>query len=79
MRITDQDTLERLASVWATKGWPYQERNGYFYLYDEDEQRVLVDANLVFSVKPSRVHHTPPAPRVRGYATRAVRTGSGFG
>jgi nitroimidazol reductase NimA-like FMN-containing flavoprotein (pyridoxamine 5'-phosphate oxidase superfamily) len=58
VRITDQDTLERLASVWATKwdgSWPYQVRNGYFYLYDEDEQRVLVDSNLVFSVKPTRV------------------------
>ena len=58
VRITDQDTLERLASVWATKwdgSWPYQVRNGYFYLYDEDEQRVLVDSNLVFSVKPTKV------------------------
>jgi len=55
VRITDQDTLERLASVWATKSWPYQVRNGYFYLYDEDEQRVLTDANLVFSVKPTKV------------------------
>ena len=55
VRITDQDTLERVASVWATKGWPYQVRNGYFYLYDEDEQRVLVDSNIVFSVKPTRV------------------------
>ena len=43
VQITDQDTLERLASVWATKwegSWPYQVRNGYFYLYDEDHQRV---------------------------------------
>jgi nitroimidazol reductase NimA-like FMN-containing flavoprotein (pyridoxamine 5'-phosphate oxidase superfamily) len=55
VRITDLDTLERLASVWATKSWPYQVRNGYFYLYDEDEQQVLVDSNLVFSVKPTRV------------------------
>src|SRR5579859_7651829 len=54
VRITDQDTLERVASVWATKGWPYQVRNGYFCLYDEDE-RVIVDSNLVFSVKPIRV------------------------
>jgi hypothetical protein len=40
--------------VWATRwdgSWPYQVRNGYFYLYDEDEQRVLTDSNLVFSVK----------------------------
>jgi nitroimidazol reductase NimA-like FMN-containing flavoprotein (pyridoxamine 5'-phosphate oxidase superfamily) len=58
VRITDQDTLERLASVWATKwdgSWPYQVRNGYFYLYDEDEQRVLADSGLVFSVKPRKV------------------------
>jgi hypothetical protein len=44
--------------VWATKwdgSWPYQVRNGYFYLYDEDEQRVLTDSNLVFSVKPTKV------------------------
>lgn len=58
VRITDQDTLERLASVWATKwdgSWPYQVRDGYFYLYDEDEQRVLTNSNLVFSVKPRKV------------------------
>ena len=58
VRITDQDTLERLASVWATKwdgeSWLYQVRNGYFCLYDEDE-RVIVDSGLVFSVKPTRV------------------------
>jgi hypothetical protein len=30
-------------------------RNGYFYLYDEDEQRVLEDSDLVFSVKPTKV------------------------
>jgi hypothetical protein len=34
--------------------WPYQVRNGYFYLYDEDEQRVLTDSGLVFSVKPRK-------------------------
>ena len=58
VRITDQEALERLASVWATKwdgSWPYQVRNGYFYLYDEDEQQVLADSNLVFSVKPTKV------------------------
>ena len=58
VQITDQDTLERLASVWATKwdgSWPYQVRNGYFYLYDEDTQRVLTDSNLVFTVKPTKV------------------------
>ncbi|GCE20081.1 pyridoxamine 5'-phosphate oxidase family protein [Dictyobacter kobayashii] len=58
VQITDQDTLERLASVWATKwdgDWSYQVRNGYFYLYDEDTQRVLTDSNLVFSVKPTKV------------------------
>jgi general stress protein 26 len=58
VQIADQDTLERLASVWATKwdgGWNYQVRNGYFYLYDEDEQRVIEDSNIVFSVKPIKV------------------------
>jgi general stress protein 26 len=58
VRITDQDTLERLAAVWATKwdgSWPYQVRNGYFCLYDEETQRVVVDTNLVFSVKPTKV------------------------
>ncbi len=58
VQITDQDALERLTSVWATKwdgSWPYQVRNGYFYLYDEDTQRVLTDSNLVFSVKPTKV------------------------
>ena len=58
VQITDQATLERLAAVWATKwdgSWPYQVRNGYFYLYDEDTQRVLTDSNLVFSVKPTKV------------------------
>ena len=58
VRITDQDTLERLAAVWATKwegSWPFQVRNGYFCLYDEDEQQVVTDSNLVFSVKPTKV------------------------
>jgi hypothetical protein len=58
VRITDQDALERVASVWATKwdgSWPYQVRNGYFYLYDEDEQRVLTASNLVFAVSPTKV------------------------
>ncbi len=58
VQVTDQDALRRLASVWATKwdgSWPYQVRNGYFYLYDEDEQRVLVDSNLVFAVSPTKV------------------------
>jgi general stress protein 26 len=58
VQITGQDMLERLASVWATKwdgSWPYQVRNGYFYLYDEDRHQVLTDSNLVFSVKPTKV------------------------
>ena len=58
VRITDQDALERLASVWATKwdgSWPYQVRNGYFYFFDEDGQTVLVGPNPVFSVKPTKV------------------------
>ena len=58
VRITEQDTLERLAAVWATKwegSWPFQVRNGYFYLYDEDGQQVVTDSNIVFSVKPTKV------------------------
>ncbi|GCE27669.1 hypothetical protein KDA_31530 [Dictyobacter alpinus] len=58
VQVTDQDALERLASVWATKwdgDWSYQVRNGYFYLYDEETQTVLTDSNLVFSVKPTKV------------------------
>ncbi|GCE12895.1 pyridoxamine 5'-phosphate oxidase family protein [Tengunoibacter tsumagoiensis] len=58
VQVTNQDTLERLASVWATKwdgSWPYKVRNGYFYLYDEETQRVLTDSNFVFSVKPTKV------------------------
>ena len=57
VQITDQDMLERLASVWATKwngSWPYQVRNGYLYLYDEERQQVLTDNNLVFAVKPGK-------------------------
>ena len=59
VRITDQDTLERVASVWATKwdgeSWKYQVRDCYFCLYDEDGQTVLANSNLVFSVKPRKV------------------------
>jgi nitroimidazol reductase NimA-like FMN-containing flavoprotein (pyridoxamine 5'-phosphate oxidase superfamily) len=58
VQVTDQNELECLASVWATKwngSWPYQVRNGYFYLYDEDTQKVLTDSNLVFSVKPTKI------------------------
>jgi nitroimidazol reductase NimA-like FMN-containing flavoprotein (pyridoxamine 5'-phosphate oxidase superfamily) len=62
VRITDQDTLERAAAVWATKwdgkSWKYQVRDGHFFLYDEDEQQVLAPSNLVFSVKPRKVFAT---------------------
>jgi nitroimidazol reductase NimA-like FMN-containing flavoprotein (pyridoxamine 5'-phosphate oxidase superfamily) len=57
IRITDQDALERLASVWATRWdgrWKYQVRGGCFYHYDENE--VLPDAIFVFSVQPTRVY-----------------------
>lgn len=56
VRITDQDALERLASVWATKWdgrWKYLVRDGCFYHYDEHE--VLPDAIFVFSVNPTKV------------------------
>jgi nitroimidazol reductase NimA-like FMN-containing flavoprotein (pyridoxamine 5'-phosphate oxidase superfamily) len=55
-RITDQDELERLATVWATKWdgrWRYLVRDGCFYHHDEHE--VLPDAILVFSVTPTKV------------------------
>ena len=59
VQVTDDEVLERVASVWATKwsgeSWPYQVRNGYFYFYDEDGQTVLVGPNPVFSVKPRKV------------------------
>ncbi len=56
IRITDQDRLERLAQVWATRWdgrWQYLVRDGYFYHHDEHE--VLPDAILVFSVTPTKV------------------------
>jgi len=57
VRITDQDTLERLASVWATKwdgSWKFLVRDGCFYVYDE--HGVLnSDSIFVFSVKPTKV------------------------
>src|SRR5262249_49927895 len=56
VRITDQDRLERLAQVWATR-WDgrgkYRVRAGCFYHHDEPE--VFPDALLVFSVTPTRV------------------------
>ena len=56
IRITDQDTLERLASVWAIMWdgrWTYLVRDGCFYHYDEHD--VLPDAIFVFKVVPSKV------------------------
>lgn len=56
IRITDQDRLERLAQVWATKWdgrWQYLVRDGCFYHHDEHE--VLPDAIRVFSVTPKKV------------------------
>jgi len=58
VRISDNDQLERLATVWATKWdgrWHYQVRDGYFYHFDEAEQTVLPDSILVFSVTPTKV------------------------
>lgn len=56
-RVTDQDTLERAAAVWATKWkggvWTYQADDGHFRLYAEDG-RVLAASNLVFVVKASK-------------------------
>jgi nitroimidazol reductase NimA-like FMN-containing flavoprotein (pyridoxamine 5'-phosphate oxidase superfamily) len=56
IRITEQDRLERLARVWATRWdgrWQYLVRDGCFYHHDEHE--MLPDAILVFSVTPTRV------------------------
>jgi len=56
IRITDQDMLERLASVWATTWdgrWKYLVRDGCFYHYDEHE--VLPDVIFVFKVSPTKV------------------------
>ncbi len=56
VRISDQDRLERLAQVWATRWdgrWQYLVRDGCFYHHDEHE--VLPDAILVFSVTPTKV------------------------
>ena len=59
VQVTDDEVLERVALVWATKwggeSWKYQVRDGYFYLYDEDGQTVLADSSPVFSVKPRKV------------------------
>ena len=58
VRVTDQETLERVAAVWGTKWdggvWTYQVHDGHFRLYAEDGQRVLAASNLVFSVKPRK-------------------------
>ena len=56
IRITGQDTLERLASVWATMWdgrWTYLVRDGCFYHHDEHD--VLPDAIFVFKVVPTKV------------------------
>ena len=56
VRVTDHDMLEQLATVWATMWdgrWHYLVRDGYFYHYDEET--VLPDSILVFSVKPTKV------------------------
>ena len=56
IRISDQDTLESLASVWATRWdgrWKYLVRDGCFYQYDEHE--VLPDSIFVFKVSPIKV------------------------
>jgi general stress protein 26 len=52
VRVTDEDTLRRLAQAWALKWdgqWQYQVRDGSFYHPDGDE------AVLVFAVAPAKV------------------------
>ena len=59
VRITDQSALERLASVWATKWdgrWKYKVSDGYFYHYDEEEDKVYPYSVLVFEVRPTKVY-----------------------
>jgi nitroimidazol reductase NimA-like FMN-containing flavoprotein (pyridoxamine 5'-phosphate oxidase superfamily) len=54
--VTDNAELERLAEVWATKWdgrWQYLVRDGAFRHHDDQE--VLPDPVLVFSVAPTRV------------------------
>jgi uncharacterized protein YjlB len=56
VRISDQNLLERLAKVWATRWggrWHYLVRDSYFYHHDEHE--VLPDAILVFSLTPTKI------------------------
>jgi general stress protein 26 len=56
IRVTDEDTLKRLAEAWTTKWdgrWQYLVRDGCFYHHDGDE--ILPDAILVFSVTPTQV------------------------
>jgi len=56
VRITDQNQLEQLASVWATHWdgrWQYWVRDGCFYHHDEHE--TLPDAIFVFAVTPTKV------------------------
>jgi general stress protein 26 len=52
VRVTDEDTLRRLAQAWALKWdgqWQYQVRDGSFYHPDGDE------AVLVFAAAPAKV------------------------
>jgi nitroimidazol reductase NimA-like FMN-containing flavoprotein (pyridoxamine 5'-phosphate oxidase superfamily) len=56
VQVTDDDTLTRLAAAWATKWdgrWQYLVRDGRFHHHDEDG--VLPEKILVFSVKPTKV------------------------
>ncbi len=56
IQLTDDDVLERLSEVWATKWdgrWQFLVRDGCFYHHDEHE--VLPDAILVFSVTPTKI------------------------
>jgi general stress protein 26 len=52
VRVTDEDTLRRLAQAWALKWdgqWQYQVRDGSFHHPDGDQ------AVLVFAVAPAKV------------------------
>ena len=62
VRITAQDALVRLASVWATKwdgSWQFQVRDGYFCLYDEDDKGPL---QMRISSSPSSLPRSSRSP-----------------
>jgi nitroimidazol reductase NimA-like FMN-containing flavoprotein (pyridoxamine 5'-phosphate oxidase superfamily) len=67
LRVSDDETLRRLAEVWTTKwdgSWHYNVREGYFFhpgADDEDAEKILVYAvrpNKVLSFTKGAFNHT---------------------